>query len=171
MPCALTTGFTLDCKDSIGGVKEIYIIAKGDTTPTVSGNTITTVTNKTGKKFWKYEQIRETSSMTQTYNDNIANGTNYVTQELEIFIPKMLSTVRNEIALLAQNRLWIVVVDRNGKMWWMGYENGVDRNGGTAGTGKAMADANGYTLKFQAMEATEVYEYTGTTTSLTTLGV
>lgn len=169
MACALTSSFALGCKDSVGGVKEVYLIEFENVTsytPGVTTNTFSTITKAAGKSFRKYEQIRETSSFTQTFNDNIVNGTSYVTQELELYLPKLATTTRNEVLLLAQNRLVIVVVDRNGKAWIMGKENGADRNGGTAATGTAMADRNGYVIKFQAMEVFEAYEYTGALSAL-----
>lgn len=164
MSCALTSAYSLPCKDSIGGVKEVYLIEKANATFTPSGNVITAITLASTKHWFKYEQIRETASFTQTYTDNIANGTQFVTQELDMFIPKLSTTLRNEIALIAQNRLYIVVLDRNGQYWLMGYENGCDRVGGTAATGTAMGDKNGYSLKFQAMEAHEAYEVTASLT-------
>jgi len=162
MACALTASFTLSCKDSIGGLKEVYFIEKENITDyTTSGDQITVITKASGKVFRKYEQIRETSSFTQTYNDNIVNGTTYVTQELEIYLPKLTTAMRTEVASLAQNRLVAVVVDNNGKQWVLGKVNGLDRNGGTASTGTAMADRNGYVLKFIALEPTAAYEFTG----------
>lgn len=168
MACALTASFTLGCKDSIGGIKEVYLIEKENVTGyTPSGDQISDITLVSGKVFRKYEQIRETSSFTQTLNDNIVNGTSYITQELELYLPKLTDSTRKEVGLLGQNRLIAVVVDNNGKAWICGKVNGLDRNGGTASTGTAMADRNGYVLKFLALEPVAAYEYTGLLTDLT----
>ena len=170
MACDLTSSYTLDCKDSVGGVKEIYFIEFANVTGYTSGtgNEISAITKASTKVFRKYQQIRETASFTETINDNIVNGTNYVTQELSIFLPKKQTALRDEIALLGQNRLVAVVVDNNGKAFIMGKSNGVDRNGGTANSGTAFADRNGYELKFIAMEPLQAHIYTGTLSALTT---
>lgn len=160
MSCALTTGYSLDCKDSVGGIKEVHFIEKANATFTFTSNVVSAITLASTKHWFKYEQIKETSSFTQTYNDNVANATSFVKQELEIIIPKLATATRNEIALLAQNRLYAVVTDRNGVKWLLGYQNGVDRVGGTASTGTAMGDRNGYVLKFEATEPVEAFEVT-----------
>jgi hypothetical protein len=38
MACAITSGFTLDCRDSMGGVKEVYLIAVADITSFATGS-------------------------------------------------------------------------------------------------------------------------------------
>jgi hypothetical protein len=160
MSCALTQGYSLDCKDSVGGIKEVHFIEKANATFTFTANVVTAITLASTKHWFKYEQIKETSSFTQTFNDNVANATSFVTMELDIVIPKLATATRNEIALLAQNHLYAVVTDRNGLKWLLGYQNGVDRVGGTAAAGKAMGDLNGYTLKFHATEPVEAFEVT-----------
>jgi hypothetical protein len=56
--------------------------------------------------------------------------------------------VRNEILLLAKNRLAIVVVDNNDTYRLYGWDQGVRLNEGNAGSGTAWGDRNGYTLVF-----------------------
>jgi len=168
MSCTLTSGYTLDCKDSVGGLKEMYFIEFANVSSyTLTGNVITAITKASGKVFRKYELVRETAYLTQTYNDNIQNGTSYVTQEIELFIAKLSTTMRDEIQLLGQNRLIAVVVDNNGKAWLLGKTNGVERNGGSASTGTAFGDRNGYVLKFVGMEPFHAYEFTGSLSGLT----
>lgn len=170
MSCTLTSNYTLPCRDSVGGVSKLYVIELGNTTFSMTSNVATTTVNATGKKFWEYELIRETAYFTQTINDNTQNQTTYVTQELEITLPKLSTTLRDEIEKMGQVRLVFVIVDRNGKMWIMGKNNGCERNGGTASTGTAFGDLNGYKIKFMTMEANQAYEYTGLVSTLTTAG-
>jgi hypothetical protein len=66
--------------------------------------------------------------------------------------------------LLAQAKLAVVAVDRNGTKWIMGLENGVYLTTGTSATGTAMGDLNGMTLTFTSMEKSPVVEYSGTIT-------
>lgn len=152
MACALTQGYTLDCRDSIGGSKDFHIIEYGNATFTITSDVVTAVANASTKQWRKYEQIKETSSATETFQDNVQNGTSYYQQEISLVLNKRQTATRNEIQLLGQNRLWIIEGDRNGKYWLYGYENGMDRNGGSGTSGVAMADRNGYTLNFMGME-------------------
>ena len=51
MPCALTQGYVLDCKDSLGGITEVYFMAAQDvSTTTEASGVITAITKKAGKK-------------------------------------------------------------------------------------------------------------------------
>lgn len=153
MPCALTQGYTFDCKDNIGGVKAVWFINANDVSSvTESSGVITTITKGAGKVFYKYQLVRNTSSFTQNIAGSVENGTVVYNQELAIVINKMQVSMRNEILLLAQNNLMAVVEDANGKYWLAGRYNGLDLTAGTAGTGTAQADRNGFTLTFTGGE-------------------
>ena len=60
--------------------------------------------------------------------------------------------MRNEILLLAKNTLVAVVEDQNGTYWYLGRFNGLDITTGTASSGLAQADRNGYQLTFTGGE-------------------
>ena len=160
MSCALTQNYTLDCKDGVGGLKYVFIIEKDNATLTYSTGTISAVVNATSKKWWKYELVKETASFKETMNDNVQNGTTFYTQELEIVLNKLQTATRNELLLLGKAHLWIIAVDFNGKNWLLGYQNGVDRSGGSSETGKAYGDRNGYTISFKGMEPELAIEVT-----------
>ena len=165
MSCALTQSYTLDCKDGIGGLKEIYIIEHGNATYTLTANVVTTVTKASGKYFYKYELVKETASFKETMNDNVQNGTTFYTPELEIVLNKMQTATRNEILLIGKNRLDIIVADKNGKYWLLGYQNGMDRSGGSSESGKAYGDRNGYTINFKGGEPELALEVSSTVIS------
>lgn len=152
MACVLTQGFNLDCRDSIGGLKEVYIIEEGNVSSTTEASGIVTaITKATGTRFWKYSLIRETSNIDEVITTNEANGTVYYAQTAQIILNKRQASVRNEIMLLAKNNVCIVAVDNNGKGWLLGEEQGLVL-GGNAGSGTAWADRNGYTLTFTGNE-------------------
>ena len=46
----------------------------------------------------------------------------------------------------------VLVEDNNGNWFVMGHANGVEVSGGTAQTGQAAGDQNGFTLEFSAQE-------------------
>jgi hypothetical protein len=133
MPCALTQGYTLDCKDSIGGLQSVYFAPWEDLgTVTVASGVVTTLTMDVGKKFYQYELVKESSNFAEAVNTNVQNG--------------------NEILLLAKNRLAVIVVDNNGDKWFLGQSYGLDLTGGGSGSGTAFGDRSGYTLTFTGNE-------------------
>lgn len=153
MACALTQGYTFDCKDNVGGLKAVWFISANDVASvTESSGLITAITKASGKVFYKYQLVRNTSSWTETIAGSTENGTVVYNQELLIVINKMQVSVRNEILLLAQNNLVAVIEDQNGKYWLAGRLNGLDLTAGTAGTGLAQSDRNGYSLTFTGGE-------------------
>lgn len=153
MPCALTQGYALDCRDSLGGITEVFFIEKGNVTSTTeSSGVITVVTKGSGKVFRKYELVPGTSSLTENVNANVQNGTVFYAQELSIILNKLQANTRNEILLLAQNTLVAIVGDNNGKYWYLGKVSGINMSGGNGATGTANGDRSGYTLTFSASE-------------------
>ena len=74
MACALTQGYTLDCKDSLGGITEVYFMAKQDVASyTVSGGVMTALTKDSGKRFYKYELGKTTSGVGANINASAEN--------------------------------------------------------------------------------------------------
>lgn len=153
MSCALSQGYTFDCKDNIGGLKSVWFIGWNDVASvTESSGTITAITKASGKVFYKYQLVRNTASFTENIAGSIENGTVVYNQELTIVINKMQVSMRNEILLLGQNNMMAVVEDQNGRYWLAGRYNGLDLLSGSASTGTAQADRNGYTLTFSGGE-------------------
>jgi outer membrane protein assembly factor BamB len=153
MSCALTQGYALDCRDNVGGIKEIYITELPHiTSPTITAGTVTAITMQTGSQFWKYQLEKETATLVEHIQTNDANGTVHYEHALDFSIRKLQANWRNEIRLLAQNRLAIIVLDRNGKYWLCGMSNGMELQNADTSTGKGMGDFNGYQLKFKGKE-------------------
>lgn len=153
MPCNLTQNITIDCKDSLGGLKEVLFIEFDNvTTMTEASGVITAITLPTGKQFRRYVMPKETAFFTETPNVSVPNGTVFYQQELTIVINKMAANTRNEVQLLAQNRLIAIALDLNGKYWLLGREQAIDLTGGEGGSGTAHGDRNGYTRAFTGME-------------------
>ena len=159
MACAITQGLNLDCRDSFGGLKETYVMEFDNaTTITVTAGVVTGITKATGKKFFKYKLISHTGEADSTLTANRENGTTTVKQMLKFPINKMTTAVRNEILLLAQNRLLWVTVDENGKGWLYGKDYGLMLETAPSKSGKVLADRNGYELAFGGDEKTLEYE-------------
>jgi hypothetical protein len=153
MPCALTQGYVLDCREGIGGLKEVYIIELlGVSSVVEASGIVTSITKTTGKRFWKYSLVRETSNTVETITGNEQNGTIFYDQTVNIVLNKRQASVRNEVMLLAKNFLMIVGVENNGRAFLYGRRQGLQLLTGTAETGTAWGDRNGYTLPFNGKE-------------------
>jgi hypothetical protein len=98
------------------------------------------------KVFYKYDLVKESSNFAEAVNTNVQNGTVFYAQTLEIILNKLQVNTRNEIVLLAKNRLAVIVTDQQGENWFLGITNGLDLTGGGSASGTAFGDRSGYTL-------------------------
>lgn len=169
MSCALTTAYSLDCRDSIGGVKKIYFgVWSANTSWTITTGTVTAIVTG-APTFYGYQQEIETANWAEQIQTNRANGTLFYEQDVTAILYKMQATLRNEIYLLAQNRLVIIVLDENGKYFMLGRQRGAMMEPSTSGSGTARGDRNGYELKFKAKEPLPAEEVSSSVVS--TLGL
>jgi len=153
MPCALTQNYTLDCKDSVGGLVAVYFAPYEDlATVTIAAGVVTTLTMDATKRFYKYDLVKESSNFAEAVNTNVQNGTIFYAQTLEIVLNKLQVNTRNEIVLLGKNRLAVIATDNNGENWFLGVGNGLDLTGGGSASGTAFGDRSGYTLTFTGNE-------------------
>ena len=167
MSCNLTAGIQLSCRDNVGGVATAYIT---DFTNIISitqnsGDTITAISG-TGI-FYEFQLIRTSSQYTETVNASLENGTVFYTQELVTYFAKLSQDKRNILKTLAQSpRLAVVIVDNNGDSFYLGETYGMFVSAGTSVSGKALGDANGYNITFQALEINPMNELSGTLASV-----
>jgi hypothetical protein len=161
MSCAITSGRTLPCREGQGGISEVYFteLANKDSITTVDG-AITAFTLTSGKKFFRYDLVKKTSSFEETIKANVENGTLAYEQMLNLIFNKGETSTRNQIRLLAQNVLLCIVKDKNNKYWLMGEENGVDLTEGKFSSGVNGEDRNGYELTFMGEEREGMKEVT-----------
>lgn len=158
MPCVLTTGFTLDCRDAVGGLKSVYFIEIDNISSfTESSGTITAITKVATKVFRKYELVLDTANFEEKLTGDRKAGTIFYAQTLQIILNKLRVAVRNEIKLLAQNRLVAVVETMEGSFFLLGKAQGLMLNAATAGSGTAMSDRNGYQLDFDGQEVDQMF--------------
>lgn len=165
MPCAITQGFALDCRDSVGGIQTLYINTTANVTAyTEASGTVSAIT-KSGV-FYKYELEEENSMAQSVLTGSRPNGTVFFAQQVSAIFQKLTYQTRDKIVALAKNRLVIIVKDNNGKLWICGKQKGLMVTTSTAVTGTAMGDLNGYTVVFDGNEPNDWFEYTGTESSL-----
>ena len=152
--CALTSDYSFSCDVGAGGVIEMWLIEAGNiSSMTESSGTITAITKASGKIFRKYQLVIETANWQEDITGNIQNGTVFYDQKGTIIINKQNVAVRNEILLLAKNNLVAVVHDVNDTYRLYGRVQGLRVLTGSAATGTALGDRNGYTLNFSGKEA------------------
>lgn len=151
MACNITSALALDCMNSIGGLKTAYILAGNIASTTEVAGEITDI-NGTGS-FYQFELAKDTAFYNEAITVSNVNGTVFYQGELTIVLQKMSAEKRNQILLLAANRdLRIAFEDNNGITYIAGLTRGMVMSSGTAATGTAVADLNGYTLVFQSQE-------------------
>jgi hypothetical protein len=153
MPCALTQGYNLDCRDSFGGLKRVLFMELENVTAyTLTGGVITAITKASGKTFKEYKLIFETGDAKTNGVHDRPQGTSVYNQTVSFPINKMTTSVKEEIMLLAKNRLLIIAEDQNGTYWLYGKENGLMATTTDSMIGVALSDRNGYMLTFEGKE-------------------
>ena len=166
MSCSqVLNGIAADCQTNVGGVREVYIANYSDVTAIEvddSSNMIKTITMAETAKFKKYAFKKNTSSMTSTLNVDPANGVNFVQTDLSLVFAKQETVKRMEIAKLSLGELRIIVLDANGKYWFLGQEEFVSATAGTAETGVNRTDGNKYTITLTDYSSSYPYEVTPT---------
>lgn len=163
MACSLTlSGRDLPCKDSVGGVRNVWILNNYDgATPDdgqfVDGMYAAVSSGKINSTnaaavYHDYVSPKNTSSFTQTINGAVENGVVVYQQVLSLVLSKPLAADVIMLRNLSKGRLSIVVEDNNGNKFVMGHTRGVEMSGGSFASGVATGDLNGYTLEFTAEE-------------------
>jgi hypothetical protein len=158
MSCYISSGIQLGCSDGIGGIKKIYIV--GGATGEITGYTynatgaITGATSSTGTTLYGFELKRNTSSLSQNTTKSFENGTIYWEQVLTAIFFKYDQDKRNQLKILGQNdQIQIVAIDQNDVQYLLGQVNGMYLSGGSAATGTAFGDRNGFEMIFTGQEA------------------
>jgi len=169
MPCNITSGISLDCRDNAGGIEYAYILdATGsDITVTeasgvVSAITVgaTSITTLSGDMFL-FDQVRQTANMTETGTFSDENGTVFFSNVANLVFNKLDATKLQQLKLLAQNaKLLVIVKDNNGKFWMIGNDRGAVATSSTAESGTAFGDRNGFSIEFTGLAPEPMYEVT-----------
>jgi hypothetical protein len=150
--------------------------ASGATAPSVSGVAITgttgPITGITGSGVWYNFQLkRNTSSLSQNTTKNFENGTIYWEQVLTAVLFKYDQDKRNQLLVLGQNdQTQIIAIDQNDTQYYLGQVNGLYLSGGSAATGTAFGDRNGFELIFTGQEAAPANVISGVLSSIFTAG-
>lgn len=152
-------GLARDCKDSAGGIKEIYIVDYNSVdTVSVLADKITGLTLNSGSTFHTYSLRKQTSTLTTTINVDEAAGTVNYSSELNLKFTKLETAKRLEIVSLAMGETVAVVRDSNDRFWYLGKDYPVTLSAGSIATGTNLADFAGYDITLSDIARTAPYE-------------
>jgi hypothetical protein len=152
MACVINSGYSLGCRDSVGGVEWVSISAHNTSTTYVTGTTYSVNSFSPTASFYKYEQYTEQALSSQEGAFDNNNGTSFYTQTVTITLEKMDTATRAQFLVLTQARVRIIVKTQNGRYFLIGQVNGARASAGSAGPGQALGDLAGFTLTFEAKE-------------------
>lgn len=157
-------GIAYDCNSSLAGIKELYLSYYDDVQSVavdLSAHTISAITFSSGVTWYQYSFARNTSSLSSTLTKDDTNGTRFYTNTIEVAFNKLEAKKHLEVMALAAEKLVALVVDLNGKKWFVGYDGYVSGTATEANTGASAEDRNGYTCTLEGTSAFLPFEYTG----------
>lgn len=169
--CATLSGITLDCRDNVGGIEEVYIAgASGSieftSAPTDGTSVITNVeldgTALTGlAALDTYQCVKQTGTLTETGTFSEENGTAFYTSVASAVFNKVTGAKLQELYNLGVTTLLCVIVkDNNGKYWLLGNDRGALVSNSTTEMGTAFGDRNGLTIEFTGIDQNPMTEIT-----------
>lgn len=144
MACDLIAGISGVCKNSLGGLKNIYIANFIDNPFTVT-DSVATAINVGLTEVYKYEIEGDVHGLTEDFVSDRGTGTSVNTQTLTLVIKQISANKNANINILVYGNTFAVVEDRNGQFLAVGIDDGIDWSSSSA-TGLAKTDLNGYTL-------------------------
>ena len=159
MACNVTLmGIALDCVTNLSGVKALYLAndaSVGDVT--VSEEQITAIDASAGT-FYEYIPAKNTGSLTKTLTKDESTGVMYYTNEVVAQFNKMETKKRTELSNIDRGQFKAIVLDNNGKYWFLGKDNYVSATAVTGQTGAGIDEGNFYTLTLTDISAELPYE-------------
>jgi|TARA_R110002050_G_scaffold234398_1_gene370312 hypothetical protein len=167
MACtSLTKGRGLDCSRISGGVKFIYFGVYDQFTAPIDGTGILVVNSEitdiemgAGTGLYRYTVPRGSTTINETITGSTENGTLFYTPTVNMVLNKLTKEDQNEIKLLGQTQVVIFaqlneqLANGHDVIVGLGVVNAMSLNAGSADSGAAFGDRNGYTLTFDGLEA------------------
>ena len=159
MACDLANGRGLECRESIGGIKNIFIVNHGDMGAyTIDAQGELDDLGESSSAY-KYALNPQGSDFDEAITVSEENGTVFYEQVLNVSLPNLSVTALKDLKILAQGRFQIFIEDNNinettglGDVYLAGAYNGMTVTGGNVGRGKAYGDMSGYNLTFTGRE-------------------
>jgi len=163
MACDISNGRIEQCKDSVSGLKAIYIInydklnSDSVSYETATGqedviDSWTPIDDTVSLNLYKYELKSTSNSFTTQINSSRDNGTTFFTQTLVANLKRQDAVTTRNVKILSYGRPRIVCRTMTDQFFLMGLDQGADVSAGEISTGAALGDFNGYSLTFTAEE-------------------
>lgn len=150
MSCILTSGRTEPCRDSIGGLKNIFLIDYVEDSFTISAGEGTAI-DAGISDVYKYELLADGNTFVETVTtDANTNNTTYE-QVLTVVLKKQDLASTNELDVISKARPIVVVQYRDGSYKVQGISDGTVVTGDNQ-SGGAKSEFNGYNRTFTATE-------------------
>ena len=165
MPCNITTGRQLPCKDATGGIQAVYFLNYNQVgfAPTSSADDV--ITGLGSVTAYKYAVKGANNNLQNNINSSRDNGTTFFEQVVNVQFTKLDATTNKELKLLAYGRPQMVVHTYEGDAFVCGINNGMELTAGSIQTGTAMGDLYGYTATFTGQEQLYSQFISGSTVS------
>lgn len=151
MACALTSGRTEPCKDSVGGIKAVYFMDYIEDAFTVSAGEATGI-NVSITDVYKYDLRSNNNQLSESMPSDRNTGVTLNTQTLELRLKKQDAATSAQILLMAKARPIAVVEGYDGLYKAVGHTDGLDLTGTNVQSGGGKSDFNGYDLTFTGEE-------------------
>ena len=163
MPCNISKGLQLQCKDSVAGIQAVYFINYQNLAVTESVDQV--VTGMGSVTAYKYEVKGANNNLQDNINSSRDNGTTFFEQVVNVQFQKLSASTNNELKLMAYGRPQMVVHTYAGDAFLVGKNNGMELTAGSIQTGTALGDLYGYTATFTGQEQLYSQFITGSTVS------
>ena len=176
--CTALEGIQKSCDNNSGGIYQVWFI------PQDNINVVTTVTTYPNYEvtaisvtplltvFDSYFIRRNTSNYTEEQAADLINGSTFVTQTINLVFHRREAAKSNALKILASGQQYLaaVVLDANGRYWYMPY---MQLTATGEGSGTARADGSKYTVTMVAENESLALEVilTGGTAAYTALGL
>lgn len=179
MACLITAGRIEPCKDSLGGLRNVYFINEQ-----IDANYIYKINDGGGAAYildddfsqsidyvegianmYKFELKSNENVYDQEIVSSRENGTTFFRQTLTIKLKKQDIATHNAVKTLAYAKPRILVENNEGQFFLVGLLRGCDLTAGSINNGGALGDFSGYSLTFQAEELLPSQFVTGGTGS------
>tara|TARA_R110002096_G_scaffold69586_1_gene167015 strand:- start:37 stop:618 length:582 start_codon:yes stop_codon:yes gene_type:complete len=163
MSCDITSGHIESCKDSVSGLKSIFIInydkvnSDAVTYSVTAGeedviDTWVPIDTVTALNLYKFELKSTTNSFTTAIESSRDNGTTFFSQTLVAAIKRQDAVTTKQVKILSYGRPRIIIRTMTDQFFLMGLDQGADVSAGEISSGAALGDFNGYSLTFLAQE-------------------
>lgn len=160
MACqTLTSGRKLPCKGGVSGIKAVSFVTYEKGLLTLTDGELASIPSGV-TAVYRYETKATSSNYTEEIAIDDEARTIVYNGTLALTLHKLDLETRNELHMLAMNEVIAFVEMNNGDILLVGSNFGANLTG-SATTGGAKADFNGYNLTFATMEE-EPYGYLST---------